>query len=167
MAHDDKTKTHVRRYYVFDCLPLEQSARKAGVSFGTARRWKKQAENAGDDWDKARDAHTIAGGKVEEVAKGMLTTFVLYFGNIMDELKAAEDLPITEKAQLIQGLGDSFTKMVAASKRIVPEVSQTATALKTVKLFGEYVQTNKPQLLSEFLDLLDGFALVLEKEFKS
>lgn len=41
MAHDEKTKAYVRRYYVFDCLTLEQAAEKAGVSYNTARRWKK------------------------------------------------------------------------------------------------------------------------------
>jgi len=166
VAHDDKTKKAVRHAYVFDCVTLELAAEKAGVSFGTARRWKKQAQAAGDDWDKVRDAHTLAGGKVEDVARGMLTTFVLYFEKLMDELKQSEDLPISDKAQLLQGLGDSYTKMVAASKRLVPEVSEFAAAMRTVKRFGEHVQSNKPQLLNDFLDLLDSFGPVLDKEFR-
>ena len=166
MAHDDKTKASVRRYYVFDCLTLEVAAEKAGVSYNTARRWKREAEAKGDNWDKVRDANTMAGGKVEDVARGMLTTFVLYFENTMDEIKRAEKLPVSDKAKLIQGLGDSYSKMVASSKRLLPEVSEMATAIKTVKMFGDFVQANKPELLQEFLELLNGFAETLDKEFK-
>jgi len=75
MAHDEKTKADVRRYYVFDCLTLEQAAEKAKVSYNTARRWKKEAEARGDNWDTVRDANTMASGKVEDVARGMLTHF--------------------------------------------------------------------------------------------
>ena len=100
------------------------------------------------------------------MARGMLTTFVLYFEKLMEELKQSENLPISDKAQLLQGLGDSYTKMVAASKRLVPEVSEFAAAMRTVKLFSEHVQANKPQLLNDFLDLLDSFGPVLDKEFR-
>lgn len=166
MAHDEKVKADVRRLYVFDCLPLESAAEKSGVSYNTARRWKREAQAKGDNWDKVRDAHTMASGKVEDVARGMLSTFVLYFGNTMDELKRAEELPVSEKAKLIQGLGDSYAKMVASSKRLLPEVSELATAIKTMTMFGDYVQANKPALIGEFADLLDGFADLLNKEFK-
>ena len=167
MAHDEKTKADVRRYYVFDCLTLELAAEKAKVSYNTARRWKREAEARGDNWDKVRDASTMASGKVEDVARGMLTTFVLYFESTMDELRKTEDLPVSEKAKLIQGLGDSYSKMVASSKRLLPEVSELATAIKTVKLFGEYIKTNKPELTGDFLDLLNGFGETLSKEFKA
>jgi hypothetical protein len=96
----------------------------------------------------------------------MLTTFVLYFESTMDELRKTENLPVSEKAKLIQGLGDSYSKMVASSKRLLPEVSEMATAIKTVKMFGDFVQANKPELLQEFLELLNGFAETLDKEFK-
>ena len=56
--------------------------------------------------------------------------------------------------------------MVASSKRLLPEVSEMATAIKTVKMFGDFVQANKPELLQEFLELLNGFAETLDKEFK-
>ncbi|AJO90334.1 DUF1804 family protein [Haemophilus influenzae] len=167
MAHDDKTKVSVRRYYVFYCLTLEIAAEKAGVSYNTARRWKREAEAKGDNWDKVRDANTMASGKVEDVARGMLTAFVLYFENTMDEIKRAEALPVSEKAKLIQGLGDSYSKMVASSKRLLPEVSEMATAIKTITMFGDYIQANKPELINEFADLLEGFGKALDKEFKA
>lgn len=167
MAHDEKTKAYVRRYYVFDCLTLELAAEKAGVSYNTARRWKREAQARGDNWDTVRDANTMASGKVEDVARGMLTTFVIYFEKTMEELRHSEDLPVSEKAKLIQGLGDSYSKMVASSKRLLPEVSELATAIKTITMFGDYVQANKSELINEFADLLDGFGKTLDKEFKA
>lgn len=167
MAHDEKTKAYVRRYYVFDCLTLELAAEKAKVSYNTARRWKREAEARGDNWDKVRDASTMASGKVEDVARGMLTTFVIYFEKTMEELRHSENLPVSEKAKLIQGLGDSYSKMVASSKRLLPEVSELATAIETMKMFGNYVNEKRADLMPEFLDLLDAFGELLHKEFKA
>lgn len=166
MAHDEKTKAYVRRYYVFDCLTLEQAAEKAGVSYNTARRWKKEAEARGDNWDTVRDANTMASGKVEDVARGMLTTFVIFFEKTMEELRHSEDLPVSKKAKLIQGLGDSYSKMVASSKRLLPEISEFDTAMRTINMLGDYIHQNKPELMDMFLDLLEGFGLKLKDEFK-
>ncbi|EEP48201.1 DUF1804 family protein [Haemophilus influenzae] len=166
MAHDEKTKADVRRYYVFDCLTLELAAEKAGVSYNTARRWKREAEARGDNWDKVRDANTMASGKVEDVARGMLTAFVLYFENTMDEIKRAEELPVSEKAKLIQGLGDSYSKMVASSKRLLPEVSELATAWKVIEMVTNLIKTKHPDLLPAFLSVLDDLEGIVKQEFK-
>ena len=166
MAHDEKTKADVRRYYVFDCLTLESAAEKAKVSYNTARRWKREAEARGDNWDKVRDANTMASGKVEDVARGMLTTFVLYFENTMDEIKRAEELPVSEKAKLIQGLGDSYSKMVASSKRLLPEVSELATAWKVIEMVTNLIKTKHPDLLPTFLSVLDDLENIVKQEFK-
>lgn len=166
MAHDEKTKADVRRYYVFDCLTLELAAEKAKVSYNTARRWKREAEARGDNWDKVRDANTMASGKVEDVARGMLTAFVLYFENTMDEIKRAEELPVSEKAKLIQGLGDSYSKMVASSKRLLPEVSELATAWKVIEMVTNLIKTKHPDLLPTFLSVLDDLENIVKQEFK-
>nr|DAN53393.1 MAG TPA: Protein of unknown function (DUF1804) [Caudoviricetes sp.] len=166
MAHDEKTKADVRRYYVFDCLTLELAAEKAKVSYNTARRWKREAEARGDNWDKVRDANTMASGKVEDVARGMLTTFVLYFENTMDEIKRAEELPVSEKAKLIQGLGDSYSKMVASSKRLLPEASELATAWKVIEMVTNLIKTKQPDLLPAFLSVLDDLEGIVKQEFK-
>nr|DAS95169.1 MAG TPA: Protein of unknown function (DUF1804) [Caudoviricetes sp.]DAX19551.1 MAG TPA: Protein of unknown function (DUF1804) [Caudoviricetes sp.] len=166
MAHDEKTKADVRRYYVFDCLTLELAAEKAKVSYNTVRRWKREAEARGDNWDKVRDASTMASGKVEDVARGMLTTFVLYFESTMDELRKTEDLPVSEKAKLIQGLGDSYSKMVASSKRLLPEVSELATAWKVIEMVTNLIKTKHSDLLPTFLSVLDDLESIVKQEFK-
>ncbi|MBN6074294.1 DUF1804 family protein [Aggregatibacter actinomycetemcomitans] len=166
MAHDEKTKAFVRRYYVFDCLTLELAAEKAGVSYNTARRWKRKAQARGDNWDTVRDANTMASGKVEDVARGMLTTFVIYFEKTMEELRHTEEVSVSEKAKLIQGMGDSYSKMVASSKRLLPEISELDTAMRTIKMLTEYIKQTKPELVEDFLTCFDGFGPILSDEFK-
>lgn len=151
---------------MFDCLTLESAAEKAKVSYNTARRWKREAEARGDNWDKVRDASTMASGKVEDVARGMLTTFVLYFESTMDELRKTEDLPVSEKAKLIQGLGDSYSKMVASSKRLLPEVSELATAWKVIEMVTNLIKTKHSDLLPTFLSVLDDLESIVKQEFK-
>ncbi|ACA32324.1 DUF1804 family protein [Histophilus somni] len=166
MAHDEKVRALVRRYYVFDRFTLEQSAQKADVSFGTARRWKAQALNKGDDWDKARDVHIMAGGEVNMISQGLLAGFILQYRTTMDELQQNTELSAKDKVMLLAALADSFTKMTAASKRILPEVSELAVAMRTVELFGEYIHQHHSSLMEPFIDALNGFGQTLNEEFK-
>ncbi|MGY4700491.1 DUF1804 family protein, partial [Avibacterium paragallinarum] len=156
----------VRRYYVFDRFTLEQSAQKAEVSFGTARRWKAQALNKGDDWDKARDVHIMAGGEVNMISQGLLAGFILQYRTTMDELQQNTELSSKDKVMLLAALADSFTKMTAASKRILPEVSELAVAMRTVELFGEYIHQHHSALMEPFIEALSGFGQTLNEEFK-
>lgn len=165
MAHAPTVKTQVRRHYVFDRFTLEQSADKAGVAFNTARRWKNEAKASGDDWDKARDVQVMAGGELEDLSQSLLTGFLVQYRTTMDEIQSDSTLSSKEKTALLSTLADSFTKMTAASKRILPDVSELAVALRTVELFGEFVQQQHPALLGDFLDIADGFGAVLDKEF--
>ncbi|MEE3607556.1 DUF1804 family protein [Avibacterium paragallinarum] len=166
MAHDEKVRALVRRYYVFDRFTLEQAAQKAEVSFGTARRWKAQALNKGDDWDKARDVHIMAGGEVNMISQGLLAGFILQYRTTMDELQQNTELSAKDKVMLLAALADSFTKMTAASKRILPEVSELAVAMRTVELFGEYIHQHHSALMEPFIDALSGFGQTLNEEFK-
>lgn len=165
MAFDPKVKAYVRRYYVYERLALEVAAQKAGVSVVTARRWKREAEEKGDDWDKARDVQVMAGGEIEDISKGMLSGFLIEFKAVMTEIKDNEQLASTDKVELLGKLADSFAKMTASSKRLLPNVSELATAMKTVELFGEYLQKAHPALVGDFLDTLKGFGEVLERSF--
>lgn len=47
MAHLKETRDALRRAYVLDRQSLEVAAAMFGVSYGTARRWKQQAEAEG------------------------------------------------------------------------------------------------------------------------
>ncbi|SUT91421.1 Protein of uncharacterised function (DUF1804) [[Actinobacillus] rossii] len=166
MAHDEKTRAFVRRYYVFDRLSLEQAAEKAGVSFGTARRWKTAAEKDGDNWEKARDVQVMASGGIENIAQGLLAGFLIKYRTLMTELEENQKLSTAEKVEALSALADSFAKMTASSKKLLPETSAIATALRVIEMMANLVKTKKPHLLPEFLEMLDELEVQIQKEFK-
>lgn len=165
MAFDPKIKAWVRRYYVFDRLTLEQAAEKAGVSFGTARRWKREAEDLGDDWDKARDVQVLAGGEIEDISKGLLTGFLIQYKSLMTEIEGNQELTSGEKVQLLGNLADSFAKMTSSSRKLIPTANEAAVALKTLEMVVEHIQEVRADLLPMFLEVLNGFEVKLEKAF--
>lgn len=165
MAHTPEIKALVRKHYVFDRFTLEQAAQKAGVSLNTARRWRQEADKSGDNWEKARDVQVMVGGDIEALATGLLSGFVIKFKSVMEELET-EELPAITKVEKITELADSFAKMTASSKRLLPSVSETAVALKVIKLFSEKVKKHKPALLAEFSELTRLLEADFEREFK-
>ena len=75
MAHAPETRDKIRRLYVFDRIGLEMAALQCGVSMSTASRWKREAMDDGDDWDKLRAAAILAGDGIESVARAALAGF--------------------------------------------------------------------------------------------
>lgn len=166
MAHDVEIQNAVRRYYVFDRLSLEMAAEKAGVSFGTARRWKANAEKTGDSWEKARDVQTMASGGIEHIAQGLLTGFLIKYRTLMTELEENEEMNTADKVDALSALADSFAKMTASSKKLLPETSAMANAMRTIELLANIVKTQKPHLLPEFLEMFDELEKQIQREFK-
>ncbi len=76
MAHPKAARETLRKAYVYGQLTLEISAMQARVSVGTARRWKADAKAEGDDWDKVKAAHVMAGGSLDEIGREILTGFL-------------------------------------------------------------------------------------------
>nr|DAK07206.1 MAG TPA: Protein of unknown function (DUF1804) [Caudoviricetes sp.] len=165
MAHDQATKDKLRRLYVFERLSLEIAAGQCGVSFATARRWKDKAETAGDNWEKLRAAHTMAGKDLEDIARQLLTDLVLQFKATMDAL-AREDIPASERVTLLTSLSDSYNKAISANKKLLPETSRLAVALEVLEKLADWLKTKRPELLGAFLDELEPFGAMLEKELK-
>lgn len=166
MAHDVEVQKAVRAYYVFDRLSLEKSAEKAGVAFGTARRWKAQAEQAGDNWEKARDVHVMASGGIEHIAQGLLAGFLIKYRTLMTELEENSEMATADKVEALSALADSFAKMTASSKKLLPETSAMANAMRTIELLANIVKTQKPHLLPEFLEMFDELEKQIQREFK-
>lgn len=165
MAHSPQTQDGVRRSYVFDRLSLELAAVKAGVSYGTASRWKKQAAEQGDDWDKSQAAQLMAGGSMEEIGRQMLSGLVIQYQASMDDLTRNSELNPATKVQLLASLADAFNKTISASKRLLPETSELATAMEVVQKLAEFVRKNYPQHAASFVELLEPFGDELAKTY--
>ena len=164
MAHGSEKVAAVRAAYVHERLPLEIAAARAGVAPGTATRWKRKAKEAGEDWDKLRAACLLAGDGVEAVARQMLADYVVQHKTLMDAISTG-DMPAAAKVDMLASLADSFNKTVAASKRVLPETSELATALSVLDKLGLFIRDHYPQHGPAFLEVLEPFGAEVARLF--
>ncbi|WP_375591729.1 DUF1804 family protein [Chitiniphilus eburneus] len=170
MAHPQEKRDAVRRAFVFDQMALELAALTHDVPLATARRWKREAEAAGDDWDKCRAAQTLSGGSMEALARQMLAGFLLQYQAAMDALNTepAEGVALLtpmKRVEMLASLADSYNKTVAASRRVLPETSQLATAMEVVQGLAVFVRTHYPQHAAAFVEILEPFGADLAKRY--
>lgn len=166
MAHDKDKKNQVRKSYVFDGLSLASCAMLADISYGTAQRWKNVAKDQGDDWDKVRVAYTMAGSDIEDLGRQILTDFIVQFKTTMDKVREDEGLSSTQRVELLTSLSDSYNKAISANKKIMPETNKLAVALQVVEMLSKYIAEHKPELLTVFMEVLEPFGVLLDKELK-
>ncbi|HBD03512.1 DUF1804 family protein [uncultured Psychrobacter sp.] len=166
MAHSQATKDELRKKYIFDGLSLTMAAVTTDVGYATAQRWKNQAADAGDDWDKVKVAHTMAGGDLEDISRQILTDFIIQFKATMESIKATDDIGPGQRVEMLTSLADAYNKTVASSRKLLPETSKLAIALQVLELLAKYIQEHKPDLLIEFMSVLDPFGDLISKELK-
>lgn len=165
MAHSPEIRDRVRRLYVFERLGLEMAALQCGVSMSTAGRWKRESLDAGDDWDKLRAANILAGGGIENVARAALTGFMTQYQATMDTLNSNAEIQAETKVKMLASLADSFNKTVSASRRVLPETSQLATAMEVVQALAVFIRENYPQHAAAFVEILEPFGNTLAKNY--
>lgn len=167
MAHSQSTKDDLRKKYIFDGLSLAMAAVMCEVSYPTAQRWKNQAADANDDWDKVKTAHSMAGGgDMEDVSRQILTGFIINFKTTMDLIQNGADVTPMQRVEMLTSLADAYNKTVASSRKLLPETSKLAVALQVLELLAKYIQEHKPDLLIEFMSVLDPFGDLIAKELK-
>lgn len=165
MAHSQEVRDKVRRLYVFDRIGLEMAALQCGVSMSTASRWKRESAEAGDDWDKMRAAAILAGDGIETVARAALAGFLTQYQATMELLNTNPDIPAEKKVQMLASLADSFNKTVAASRRVLPETSQLATAMEVVQKLAGFIREKYPKHAQAFVEVLEPFGEELAKAY--
>lgn len=165
MAHGDDVRRKVRAGYVFDQLDLSLAAIKEGVPEATARRWKREAKAAGDDWDRARSAQLLAGGGVEEVVRQTLAALVQQGQALIETIQADNEIRTGEKVQMLASLADSYNKLIAASKRMMPETDKLAVGMDVLKRLAEFTRARHPQHANALLAVLEPFGDELAKAY--
>lgn len=163
MAHSDEARRAVKAAYVFDQLTLEVAALKAEVPFATARNWKRSAKAAGDDWDKARSAQMIAGGGIEDVVRQTLAVVVQQVQATVESIQQSPDMDPATKVQMLASLADAYNKLMAASRRLMPETDAMSIRLDTLKRLGDFIRTRHPRHAAAFSEVLEPFADELAK----
>ncbi len=164
MAHPKSKRMALRSAYCYKALSLEEAAALVGVSIGTARRWKADALKAEDDWDKVKAASSLAGEGMEAVARQMLNDYVLQHRTLMERIGHDEAMSPGEKVEALSSLADSFAKTIAASKRILPETDELATALGIIRKLVDFTSQRFPQHAPALLEVLEPFGALIAKE---
>lgn len=164
MAHPRLKRSEVRRRYVLDRQPLTGAARIAGVAYETARAWKRQALERGDDWDKARDSEVLRDGTVDELTRVVLNEFVPLFRSTIVAL-SGDQLSATEKAEAMSRISDAYTKTVKAAGAVDPKIARLAWAMDVLKELATFVQTQFPQHAAALLEILEPFGEHLAEQY--
>ncbi len=165
MAHGEEARRAVRAAYVFDQLALEAAAAKCSIPYDTVRNWKREAKKLGDDWDKARAAQMIAGGGIEDVVRQTLGIVVQQVQATVLAIQEATDMPPGEKVQMLASLADAYNKLMAASRKMMPETDKLAVATDVAKRMADFVRANYPQHAPAFAEILGPFGDELARAY--
>jgi len=164
MAHPKETKIAVRRSYVFDRLGLEAAAENHGVSYHTARAWKKKSAQNGDDWDSARTASRMASGNLGDITNEVLEEFALLFQSTIEDLKT-EGIDPLKKAEAISRLSDAYTKTMKAAGGGNAKLAELSIAYKMLDELSKFIREEYPEQLGTFALILEPFGAKISELF--
>lgn len=164
MAHPPEARAAVRAAYLGG-LDLEAAAEKAGIPYATARRWKADARDDGDDWDRFRRVSLIvAGGEIEQAMGRVLAATLLRAEATLERLNE-QDLDPLEATRAVASLMDSINKGHAVGQRLMPQTDKLAIAMDVLKRFGEFIAKRKPGLAGEFVEQIEAFGEELARAY--
>lgn len=152
----EEVRRKARSDYVYRRMMQSTVAAAYGISEATVGRWKKAAKDAGDDWDKARTAHVIAGEGVEVVVSSVVEDFMIQAQSILDEIKVGAHTT-QEKVAMLVSLSDAMTKMAASAKRFAPKVSELGVAQDVMAKLLDFVREEFPHHASAILEIIEPF----------
>lgn len=156
MSSQDDSRRKARSDYVHRRMTLSTIAVTLNVHEATIGRWKKAAKEDGDDWDKARTAHVLAGEGVEVVVSSVVEDFMIQAQAILDEIKTGTHTT-QEKVQMLVSLSDAMTKMAASAKRFAPKISELGVAQDVMAKLLEFVRETFPQYSAMILEIIEPF----------
>lgn len=166
MAYGKDKINEVRKLYVFDRQSLEIASQLAGVSYGTAQRWKNTARSNGEDWDKLRTAQTMRSNDTEELGIKILNNLVIVFDSAMEQIEKNPEMDAEVKVKLLASMADSYVKSTSAIQKSLPSVSKLAVAFEVLEKFKDYVMQNAPEIAPKFAEMIVPFGEMMEKELK-
>ncbi|KIO49608.1 DUF1804 family protein [Nitrosospira sp. NpAV] len=165
MAHPQEKITAARAAYVYEALTLEAIAQKCNVSKGTLARWKKTAQDGGDDWDRARAAARLSGQGAEAVTQAVLEDFVLLFQSTLTEVKTDKDIKPLAKAEVISRLSDAYNKTMSAVSKGNPKLNKLAVAMEVLQVLAAFIQRHYPRHANAFGEILEPFGEEVAKSY--
>lgn len=165
MAYPPETRLKARTAYVRDLLPLDKIAVRLGVGERTLARWKAEALEDGDDWDKGRTAGRLSSENLEAMSQVLLEQFLVLHQATLEEVKQDKDMKAADKVDAITRLADAFTKTMKAVSRSAPRLSQLAIAGDVLQKLGRFVAERYPEEARALLPILEPFGAELVKAY--
>ncbi|WP_323790116.1 DUF1804 family protein [Thalassovita sp.] len=163
---NEDLRRKARSDYIFRRFTQSTIAAAYGISEATVGRWKKAAKAEGDDWDKARTAHVIAGEGVEAVVSTVVEDFMIQAQSILDEIKEGNH-NVQEKVAMLVSLSDAMTKMAASAKRFAPKVSELGVAQDVMSKLLDFVREEFPHHAAAILEIIEPFGERLAEHYTS
>lgn len=156
MSAKDDIKRRARSDYVNRRMQQSTIAAAYGISEATIGRWKKAAKEKGDDWDKARTAHVLAGEGIETVVSSVVEDFMIQAQAILDEIKEGQHTT-QEKVAMLVSLSDAMTKMTSSARKLAPKISELGVAQDVMAKLLDFVRENFPQHAQVILEIIEPF----------
>jgi transposase-like protein len=166
MAYSDKTMREARHCYVNDQLSLEQIALAKNIPKATLTRWKRDAKQQGDDWDRRRSASMVAGEGREIAGDYIVENFIVLFKETVEKLKADKNISPLDLAAAISKLADAFHKVMASAGRLSPELSKLGIAMEIIAKLADFTHKEFPQCGEALLMVLEPFGDWLAKNYR-
>ncbi|BBE51813.1 dNA-binding protein [Ferriphaselus amnicola] len=163
MAHSQDTRDRVRQLFV-EGLPLNGAAVSCGVSYDTARDWKRAAKVKGDDWDTARMAYKISDAGIDALNQQLVEDFARQVITTTRELEESK-IPAADKAQLLAQLADAYAKFSKAFARVNPQFSGLSVALDTLKTIADHLRLKDPAALKALQPHFEEVGATLGKRY--
>jgi hypothetical protein len=164
MAYDRSTRNKVRAKYV-QGLPLATAAEVCKVPYNTARNWKRQDAEDGNDWDLLRNARRMTKSGVEEMANEVLGELAEQFLATLDAVKKDPKMAAAQRADIMVRLMDGYNKAIGAATRAMPNANRLAVAMDVLKFLTVFIAGRYPKLREQFIEVTEAAGDDLVREF--
>ncbi len=166
MAHGPAKHTNARSMHVYRNCTFANIERAIKVPAKTIMRWKARAlEKEGDDWDKARHIARMSEQNVNDINRQVYANWLTKFQEVQTSILGDTAMGTESKVSALASLADSFNKMVAALRKIEPEVNLASTALKVLEIIADYLNGADRELAHKFGEHIDAIGIKIQTEF--
>lgn len=165
MAYGIADKNKVKKNYINKLLPMTQAAKLAGVPLATARRWKTEAFDKGDDWDRLKAATSMTSGNNDDLMKTLINDYVILHQSAIEAVKADDGMVAKDKVAALSSLADAFSKTMKSAGLASPQLSKLAVANDIIQLLGEFIKDNYSQHIDAFLEILEPFGEEIARSY--
>lgn len=164
MAYDRSTRNKVRAKYV-QGMALATAAESCNVPYNTARNWKRQDTDDGNDWDITRNARRMTKSGVEDMANEVLGELAEQFLATLEAVKKDPKMPADKRADIMVRLMDGYNKAIGAASRAMPNANRLAVAMDVVKFLSVFIAGRYPKLREQFIEVTEAAADDFVREF--